>query len=218
MEYFIGPAEEERKASSFARALGWKGICILAGSGKEAGTAHEKGIELTRGILLQPQKPSDIEKAIDRYRKTTEVLAVKGGDIDINRTAIESVGIDMLISPYTDYSDGMDHVTARLARKNNVHVGFAFSGLLHSARQTRADIFACMCSVASLVRKYKAPFVLASFGESAYDIRSPSDMLSFGRLLGFDDRRIKESMSGGIARENRKRLSGKWIMPGVEKE
>jgi RNase P/RNase MRP subunit p30 len=51
-----------------------------------------------------------------------------------------------------------------------------------------------------------------------YDIRAPADIVSFGRVLGFRDPAIKAAMSDSVLKENRKRLSGKWIMPGVELE
>lgn len=218
MDFFIGQMDEAEKAVSLARELGWSSICILSGSGKEAIPSSGPGIDIYRGILMEPKKQSELEEMVSRFRKSAEVLAVKGGDIDINRAAIETVGIDLLVNPFTDYSDGMDYVMARLARRNRVMIGFAFSGLLHSARQKRADIFSGMCSVASLVRKYEAGFALGSFGMTAYDMRSPSEIMSFGRLLGFDDRQIKDAMTCTVIRENKERLKGKWVMPGVERE
>ncbi|MBI2675659.1 MAG: hypothetical protein HYX24_04330 [Candidatus Aenigmarchaeota archaeon] len=217
MDFFIGQRSEAGRAVSLARELGWSSICILSGSGEEA-MPSEPGIDIYRGILMEPKKQPELEEMVSRFRKSAEVLAVKGGDIDMNRASIEAGGIDLLVDPFTDYSDGMDYVMARLARRNRVMIGFAFSSLLHSARQKRADIFSGMLSVASLVRKYKTGFALGSFGLTAYDMRAPSEIMSFGRLLGFDDRQIKNAMACTVIRENRERLSSKWVMPGVERE
>ena len=68
------------------------------------------------------------------------------------------------------------------------------------------------------MRKFRAPFVLTSRANTEWDLRSASEMVAFGRVLGFQDKEIKDSLSGKILKENRKRLGGKWVIPGVERE
>ena len=75
-----------------------------------------------------------------------------------------------------------------------------------------------MLETAKLVKKFRAPFVLTSGAMSEWDLRSPSEFYSFGKVLGFDPSGIRTNLSDKIVEENRKRLGDKWIMPGVEVE
>jgi len=67
-----------------------------------------------------------------------------------------------------------------------------------------------------LIRKYRAPFVLTTGAFDASGLRAPSELFALGKVLGFQDKEIKLPLSDFIIKENRKRLSGKWVMPGVE--
>ncbi|MFQ5648206.1 MAG: RNase P subunit p30 family protein, partial [Candidatus Aenigmatarchaeota archaeon] len=144
---------------------------------------------------------------------------VRGGDADLNRAAVETPEVDILAHPWRERKDcGLDHVMAKLAAKNRVAVQFDFSELLHSSKRSRVQLLAQLMAAAELVRKYRAPFIISSGARAPFDLRAPSDLVSFGRVLGFRDPDIKRALSGGIVKENRKRLSGKWVMPGVEIE
>ncbi len=75
-----------------------------------------------------------------------------------------------------------------------------------------------MMANANLVRKFRTPFVLTSGALDPWDLRSPSELISFGNVLGFNPKDVKLSLTERIIRENRKRLGKKWVMPGVELE
>jgi RNase P/RNase MRP subunit p30 len=75
-----------------------------------------------------------------------------------------------------------------------------------------------MLEFAKFIRKAKAPMAIGSGAQMPMDMRDPGELASFGRLLGLQDNEINDGFSGKMALENRKRLSGKWIMPGVEVE
>jgi RNase P/RNase MRP subunit p30 len=49
-------------------------------------------------------------------------------------------------------------------------------------------------------------------------MRSPHDITVFGKILGLSESQVKLGISDRLIKENRKRLSGKWVMPGVEIE
>src|SRR3990167_1587444 len=104
----------------------------------------------------------------------------------------------------------------RLAKENNVAIDFAFNDVMYSYDKTRVRVLSNLVKNAALVKKYKAPFVLTSGGYSSWDLRSPSELISFGKVLGFDIPQIKQALSDWLVKENRKRLEGKWIQPGVE--
>jgi ribonuclease P/MRP protein subunit RPP1 len=215
-----GPASSE-----LARKLGWSGLGLVVpwkaeGEIKQLAEAAKslKGIDAAVGVELRGPAHA-VRKACQAVRKRVELVVVQGGDLEVNRSSLGMPEVDMLASPWKGRSDcGMDHVTAKMAAKNNVAVLFDFHELMTSSRRTRVQVMNNMLEAAKLVRKFRAPFAISSGAMESYDLRAPSDLMSFGRVLGFQDPAIKGAMSGAMVTENRKRLSGKWVMPGVEME
>jgi len=93
---------------------------------------------------------------------------------------------------------------------------FNFSELVSSYKKTRSWTFSTMVQVARLVSKYKAPVCITSGAKSLWEIRSPSDLLSFSRLIGLNDKTAKAGMSDSVIKKNRKVLSGKIVARGIE--
>jgi ribonuclease P/MRP protein subunit RPP1 len=212
-------------AAKMAKALGWDGLCLVTQwKGKDSLEGFKgsirplRGLDIAVGVEIDSGKVKDFRKVVRSVRKGVELVLVSGGDPEKNRAVLETPEVDALVRPWAERNCGLDYVMARIARKNNVAVQFDFSGLLMSNKRTRVGVMARFLEAAKLVRKYSSPFVLTSGAMDPYDIRAPADLVSFGRVLGFRDPAIKVAMSDTILKENRKRLSGKWIMPGVELE
>jgi ribonuclease P/MRP protein subunit RPP1 len=141
-----------------------------------------------------------------------------GGTVELNRIIMETPEIDILLNHDISGQCGINHVLARIAKKNGVAIGFDFNQLMTSYRLGRVQEFSAMVETARMVRKFKAPYVLTSGAMDPWDMRSPSELIAMGRLLGFSEGEARKGLSDHIVRENRKRLSGKWVMPGVEIE
>ena len=215
------PSEDLNKTAELAKALGWSGLVFTQkwnGAVKLEGLKKElkkiSGIDCSAGVLVDEKNIGGMQKRVKSIRRQAELVIVRSGNLDFNREVLEI--------PEPDILSGSDiqinHVMAGLARKNNVAIEFNFHDLVSSYKKSRERIFAGMVENAKFIRKYKAPFVITSGAMDPWDIRSPQDLLSFGRLLGFQDPQIKKAMSGSALTENRKRLSGKWIAPGIELE
>ena len=222
-------AEKIKETISFAKSLGWQGIGIileykkLGEISKIRKSLNREGIDMCFGVEISPKKISSVKKEVLKARKHVELVVVNGGDLDVNRKAVEIPEVDILIHPWGPLNDlrsdaGINHIVAKIARENNVSICFDFRGMLHSYQRTRSELFKNLFRAARIIKKYKAPFVISSGAVSYWDLRAPSELISFGRLLGFGDKEIKKSMSESIVKENRKRLGEKWIMPGVEIE
>jgi ribonuclease P/MRP protein subunit RPP1 len=112
----------------------------------------------------------------------------------------------------------VNHVLAAAAKDNGVAVCFEFQPLMFSHARHRTEMFSKMLEAAKYLRKAGASVAICSGAQDPMDMRDWSVLTSFGRLLGFGDTMIQDGFSGKRVLENRKRLSGKWIMPGVEVE
>lgn len=224
--------ENAKEALVMARKLGWKGLGLLVpyssnymrdiGDLKDTVKKIRTGMDTSFGVEINPNNlkkgsrdSRDIRKVAKAIRKDAELVVVRGFSPETDRTALETPEVDIL----THHEDmRINQVLAKLAAKNNISIGFIFSNILLSYKRTRISLFSDMIKDAKILKKYKAPFVLSSGSLNEWDLRSPSDLMAFGRLLGFQDNHLRKAMSSGIIRENRKRLGKKWIMPGVEIE
>lgn len=220
----VHPEVELIKVLAFAEKLGWNGLCLIYKDINELEDARKalksvKKLDISFGIKLEPKRPDDIRRNVEKFRKKVEMILVHGGDLEINRKACETPGVDILCHPELGREDsGIDHVMAKLAKKNFVAIEFNFRELLMSYAESRSKYFSNLETNARLVKKYNVPFVLTSGAVSCWDLRAPSELTSLGKLLGFDGKEVKNALSGWILENNRKKLSGKWVMPGVEVE
>jgi ribonuclease P/MRP protein subunit RPP1 len=219
----VGIASEEfDETVELAKRLGWSGLGLLVkesqlpGLRKKAEDLKGENIDIALGVRLEPKRVNEVPKHARKVRRSVELVAVVGGDPEINRAALETPEVDILLSPWSEAGSGMNHVLARLGKKNNVAVCFGFNELVYSYKNTRARLLSGIEEAAKIVRKFNCPFILSSTAAAPWDMRSASELVSFGRTIGLRDPEIKRGLSGDIIEENRKRLSGKWIMPGVE--
>jgi RNase P/RNase MRP subunit p30 len=211
-DYGVMEAEDLNSVVSMAGKLGLSGVCILA----DADFKAPKGrVSVARGLLIDERNPETMRKSVMNNRKSFEVIAVMGMYEKVNRAAAETAGVDMLIP---SHDTKVDVVMAKEAKKRNVRIAFDFSALLHSSLEDRGEAFSQMMKNAQSVRKCRAPFLIISGAKSAYGMRSQSELTAFGKVLGFDEASVKASMGSALIDENRKRLSGRWVMPGVEVE
>lgn len=218
--------EEIKRTTDLSRRLRWNGTGLLVAPENFEQMKEDikklktpEHFDVVAGLIVEAKRPAQIRKLVAKYRKQTELLVALGGETEINRATVETSGVDILLNPWFKRTNpGINHITAKFAAENKVAIGFGFNQLIHSYGRTRANLLSNMVKAGEFVRKYKAPFVLTSGALSKWDLISPSDMLSLGRVLGFGDPEIKKAISGDIVKRNRKRLSKKWVMPGVEVE
>ena len=213
------------KALEIGRRLGLGVIGIVVPAADLAGLEKlRKGLDwrekprLALGVEAFTEKPEQLRRLAEAVRRSAEIVVARGGTAELNRAVIETPEVDILINHDIEGRCGINHVLARLAKKNGVAIGFDFNQLMTSYRLGRIQEFSAMVETARQVSKAGAPLVLTSGAQDPWDMRSPSELMAMGRLLGLNGTEIRRGLSDGIVRENRKRLSGKWVMPGVEVE
>ncbi len=144
-------------------------------------------------LLIVTKKPSLIREIKKRNLKA--LIYVQGGNMRVNRFALEA-GVDALISPEFGRNDsGFDHVLAKLAAKNDVAVGFSLAPLLRANPYERSRIISFMMRNWQLVRKYRVPRFIASSAENKWGVRAPRDLISLGIAVGMEVPQAKASLS-----------------------
>ena len=226
MKFFDSHVHAEKLEDTVATAkkLGFSGLCLVTNwtdekdlaSFRQKAESFRKDLDISVGVEIK-DKPQNIIKIVDKVKNLAEMILVHGGDLEVNRVAVETPEIDVLLHPELGREDsGFDHTMAKLAKKNDVAVEFGFNDLIYTYKLTRVRVLHNMINNAKLARKFNAPFVLASGAFNQWNLIPPSGLISFGRILGFQQPEIIMALSDFIIRKNRKRLSGKWVMPGVE--
>ena len=117
---------------------------------------------------------------------------VEGRNEKINRKAVENKDVDILyglekfgIKDKIHYKDsGLNQVLCKLAKKNNVKIGFSFNDVLNSNDEKRSIILGRMVQNAKLCNKYKIGVVIGSFAKSKYEMKNARDLVAFGKVLG----------------------------------
>ncbi len=84
---------------------------------------------------------------------------------------------------------------ARLAKKNDVAIGFSFNSVLNSSGMLRAQIIGRMQQNISLCRKYKNKTVIASFARNPYEMRAPGDLMAFFVAIGMHQKEAKDGLN-----------------------
>ncbi|ASJ06627.1 Ribonuclease P protein component 3 [Thermococcus pacificus] len=144
-------------------------------------------------LLLVTKKPSLIREV--KNRSPRALIYVQGGDMRVNRAALEA-GVDALIGPWFGRKDpGFDHILAGIAARRGVAIGFSLSPLLRANSYERVQLLRFMTKTWQLVRKYDVPRFITSSAESRWEVRGPRDLMSLGINLGMEIPEARTSLN-----------------------
>lgn len=191
-----------------AKRYGFSGIVVIDPKiNKE--TILPIDFSIYKGVEIQA-KPSRIREEIRKYRKTNHILIVNGGDEEINRAAVESEGLDILLQP-----SEINNVIAKTASDNSIAIGFNLGLLIRFRGDERVRELKNMRINIKHARKYELPMILTCHPNSVYDLRSPREMVALSSLFGMTPKEAIDAMSKtplGILR----RKSPDYIQEGIE--
>ena len=129
-------SENIQETVEVAKKLGLSGLCfVINWTNKDDLEAFKaklpkENIDLFLGVELH-EKSGNVSIIAKKIRKDVDVILVHGGDLEVNRTAVETPEVDILLHPEMERDDqGLDHVMVRLAKENNVAIDFAFNDVI----------------------------------------------------------------------------------------
>ncbi len=139
----------------------------------------------------------EILKKIPKMHSKESIIVIQGGDDTINRLAVSSRYVDILLDPHLgnrkDFmhqrNSGLNHVLCALAREHHIAIGFSFSSILHSKQ--RAKDMGRMIQNIHLCRKYKLLMVIGSFAKEEWDVRNKKDLQAFFKVLGMTGKEVQ---------------------------
>jgi len=210
-----------------AKLLGYKGICITnyPTSKNNFNDLKKEVSELSEKLKFKiflgfEAKTSDQLKKLADMRREYDVLLVKGSDLELNRKAVETKEVDILVHPELKRRDsGLNDIMIKLAKKNNVAIEINFREILQSSKNTRSLIMRNIAQNVRICKKYKTSVIICSGAVSHWQLKDPKILIAMGHLLGLELEQSKKSLSEipeNIINMIKERQDKKWIRPGVK--
>ncbi|OYR43882.1 MULTISPECIES: RNase P subunit p30 family protein [unclassified Halorubrum] len=232
-----GDATVARHAATAAR-YGYDGVVVRtrdalapAGEGGEserggaddgppaaAALREEYGVDVVDAVEIDVADATSASGAVGNYRSERTVVCLAGGDDGLNRFAVEDPRVDVLARPMDGPGD-VNHVLAKAARDNAVHVEFDLGPLLRSSGGRRVRALADLRKLREIVTYYDAPHVVSANARSHLALRAPRELVAAAEAVGFDPEWVRDGLRawGAIAARNRERRSEAFIEPGVRR-
>jgi len=178
--------------------------------------ANEYGIDVVEGVEVRADDPSRASGFVGNHRESKTFLAVHGGSVAMNRFAVEQPAVDVLAHPMVGDGD-FNHVLAKAAARNDVHVELSFRRVLRADGGARVQALRDLRKLRELLADAGAPFVVSVDPRSHLQMRSPRDLTALGDVLGFEDATVERGLAawGKLAERNRTRKSDSFVEPGV---
>jgi len=190
------------------KRYGYSGIAVVGHDTNEK-TILPEDFSIYRGVVIQA-KPSRIREEIKRYRGSDHILIVEGGEEEINRAAVETEGLDILLHPLK-----FNNVLAKAASDNSVSIGFNLGLLIRLRGEARGRELKTIRINLKHARKYKLQLILTSDAHSIYDLRAPREMVAISSLFGMTEKEAVDAMSATPLNILR-RKSPNYIQEGIE--
>jgi len=148
-----------------------------------------------------------------KHLNRDEIVAIQGGDDKVNRLALSTNKVDILIDPhlgnrkdnYHQRNSGLNQILLKLAKENNVAIGFSFKNILNDKK--REISLGRIIQNIQLCRKYKVKMVILE-----YENRNENDVDALFKVLGMTGKEINESKEYEETKLNFKK---KYVMRGV---
>ncbi len=188
-----------------AKRLGYSGIAVINSTIPDK-EALPENLSIYRCIELSGRR---IREEIKKH-KGSDILTVIGGDESLNRAAVETEGLDILLQPAQ-----FNNVLAKAAADNSIAIGFNLGAIIHLRGEARVRELMLMKANLKHARKYKLSMILTSSAHSIYDLRSPRELAALGGLFGMTREEAVGAMSAAPL-EILRRKSPEYIQEGIE--
>jgi len=197
------PKNNEKEFIEIAERLKINGLCFvysfknkedfLKKNEKMKNLQEKTEIKLFSGIIADSRN-------ISKAKKLSKIVIYKSTGND--RHAIEKSKTNIIFDLETvaardsmhHRNSGLNQILCRLANKNNIMIGFSFSGILNTDGITKSQILGRMMQNIRLCRKYKVKAAIASFAEKPYDMRPCPDLKSVFISLGMHPKEANDSL------------------------
>ena len=138
-------------------------------------------------VLIRAENKEELHLKINKAKG--KKIVVLGSNNEVNRAALESKNVDVLLSPeltrkkdYMKYRDsGLNQVLCKIAHNNGKAIGINYDEIKKiKDKKEKAQRIGRIIQNIRLCRKYKVKIILVSFSKKTSDF----DLKVFARVLG----------------------------------
>jgi len=146
--------------------------------------SREYGVDLVSRLDLFPRTRRQLLGDLKRYRNDYDVIAVRAASRHLVRIAANDGRVDLLSGFPKILGSALNHSTAKLLGSTDVVLEINSSDLLVCKGRERVDLLSQFMRGLSLAQRFHVKIILSSGATDAYLLRSPSDQVAIGHLLG----------------------------------
>ncbi|MCS7097085.1 MAG: hypothetical protein NZ926_01180 [Candidatus Methanomethylicia archaeon] len=182
---------------------------------------EENGLDMVSRVDLHHTDIEHLKRDLRYFRGKVEIIAVFCENLQVARFAARDRRVDILNFSFYDWKKNFFDVSeAKLALENNAALEINVAELLRcSTVGERIKMLKIMSENVKLALKYNLPVIFSSGAMNIFEMREPRALASVATLLGaseFDALRFVSDIPFKLIMENREKLSGKYIYPGVK--
>ncbi len=176
----------KNKAKDFlkiAGKLGYKGIVFIFDNEKDTQFLKDlpSGMKIKTAFFLSGNKRAG------SYKNRFDFVIAPA-----ERKYFEDKHVDIIINmemssrrdSFHFRNSGLNQVRCKLAKENNIILGFNFSSLLRADFMTKIILIGRMLQNSRLSNKYRNKYVVRSFAHDPYEMRAKDDFKNFRSVLG----------------------------------
>ncbi len=224
---YPGTTEDARQLVAEAKRIGFHRVCLNVPVRGKEGLALLRSLkdqDLGEGTLIGAEldviggSKGSLHGLLGRARKLADMVAVLGGDLAINKYAVESRGTDVLRAPYRGRRDsGVDKVVAEAAARNGVALELSFADVI-APTGGRIGLLRRLAELVEYADAFDAQLVLSSGAVDMLGLRVPQDLAAFATCLGMDNEDALDAVSTvpcKVVKRALDRQDERIIAPGV---
>lgn len=194
------PYKNERDFIVMAKKLGFKELIFLY-INKNMFYKDKSEIKITNALITDEKKVQKDFNTFVKSPKDARFVFEKARPVCVFDLELQKKDF------MHQRGSGFNHVMAKFANNNNIHVGFSFSTILNASKLQSARIIGRIKQNIKLCRKYKVKTVIASFANNPIDMRAPKDLISFFTTLGMHPKEAKDSIKRTFKKKSKIELA-----------
>lgn len=145
---------------------------------------------------------NETRRIIDSLRKSKKILAVVGGSNNYNRRVLETMKVNYLVSPeigekkdnLKQRDSGMNHVLAKIAKKNNISILININELKSHNPKEQSNLLSRIIQNINLCRKSSCSVKVASLANDKKEVLTPLQRQEFLISIGASTKQAKQAI------------------------
>lgn len=179
----------------------------------------EAKMDLATRVDLKPKTPGELLKALRRFRREFEIVAVTCESKDVARQAAKDRRVDLLnFSPFDFRRRFFDLAEAELASNCLACLEIDMKPLLTLEGPSRIRLLSSLRRETAIAKKSGVPIVMSSGASGELLMRRPLEQAALANLFDLGQTAALDAVSRNpmsIVKRNLEKLGSRFVAPGI---